>query len=273
MPLSDPTLTSKHSSPEFAQSTPPLGRTTERTPYNPLAQTLILHLAFLLALFTSFYFKGSQPTLKPVKPIKVIHLPRTSPPVKQPTVKNTSKSAQTTTIKSTAANAPPTQKTIAKQTKNKAPQTPSKVTAPTNGKKTTAPAASVKQKVANNISKLNSIQQQIEKQLTQIRNELEDFSSSHEADTSAHAPENLPKSQWIVTILQSWLSLPEYGTVELLIELSDNGTILKLEILETESQVNAEYLIKNLSHSKLPLIFERDEPKTYILMLSHDDFF
>lgn len=220
-----------------------------------LKKTLSLHSLLLISLFISFYTKGAHlfPFRKESpKPIQVVYLPPPEPQqVAQP---------KPSGIKVASPSA--------KKTKTPSPSKTSKETAKQSQEQSAKQAEANKKKIAEIAKRdktLSTLQRQLENQIALLQEPVQVNSS---ADTKA---QNHNKSAWIIAILQSWLQLPEYGEVELLIELSENGTILKLEVLRSESALNASYLVENLAHSQLPLIFEKEEPKTYILTLGHAD--
>lgn len=201
-----------------------------------LKKALILHLGVLMILMGSFATKGAALRFpsKPVRPIEVVYLP----PKRQAAAQSAASSPVATSPK----------QRVKKNTSTKSSE-PSK--------------QQDSQRELQKKQTLKSMQQQLQDQM------------AHLLETPDQAPakkEHHCKGAWISAILQSWLQLPEYGEVELLIELSLEGNITKLEVLRSESEKNASYLVDQLAHSQLPLIFEKDEPKTFILTLGHAEF-
>lgn len=76
------------------------------------------------------------------------------------------------------------------------------------------------------------------------------------------------QSQWVMAVLQAWLTLPEYGEVTIKLTLSPQGHVELIELIESKSKSNTKYVFEALQHAKLPI--QLDSEKTFTLVLSND---
>jgi hypothetical protein len=67
----------------------------------------------------------------------------------------------------------------------------------------------------------------------------------------------------LISFLDSSLTLPEFGEVKIQLTVKKDGTVVRLVVLEAESQKNKAYLEKNLPLLKFPLILDKE--KTFTL--------
>lgn len=75
-------------------------------------------------------------------------------------------------------------------------------------------------------------------------------------------------TEQLVTLLEQNLSLPTFGEVELLLTLQKNGTCTKVEVIRSESPLNADLLQKQLQSTQFPpLIQEPVNGDTYTFKL------
>lgn len=78
--------------------------------------------------------------------------------------------------------------------------------------------------------------------------------------------------QSLVGCLKESLDLPEFGEVKIELTLSINGDMMKLRVLESQSEKNKTYLEKNLKLMKFPPFggLSSDKKRTFILTFCND---
>ena len=76
----------------------------------------------------------------------------------------------------------------------------------------------------------------------------------------------------LVKYLQHALHLPEYGNVKIALTLKPDGTVMKLEVITSESEKNKTFLEKNLPQIKFPGFSKSDgnEQKTFLLTFCNE---
>lgn len=72
----------------------------------------------------------------------------------------------------------------------------------------------------------------------------------------------------LISFLRTSLKLPEFGEVKIQLTVKKDGSVVRLVVLEAESQKNKAYLEKNLPQLKFPLIFDKE--KTFTLTFCNE---
>lgn len=72
----------------------------------------------------------------------------------------------------------------------------------------------------------------------------------------------------LISFLHTSLKLPEFGEVKIQLTVKKDGSVVRLVVLEAQSQKNKAYLEKNLPLLKFPLIFDKE--KTFTLTFCNE---
>lgn len=275
-------------------------KTQAKTPPTPLQLSLALHLGVLFLFILSSLFFTPQKQ-RPIEPIKVtLHqsppkefLKTPSPPkklAKAPPAPAASKTPKRPALEDLDRSKKQVQKSDKKVKEiedrslqkdsspssrdqtvtKKEPENSQAKASPKSPSKPLAKKPPISSKVGQEVKKVHQMLEEAQELLRQQKSPLQgDLQVAKEQTSEQIVPS---KGSYLVAILQSWLTLPEYGEVEILLELAFDGSVKELTILNTQSERNAAYIKEQLSFSRLPLTFEKDEPRTFVLTLS-DAFF
>jgi outer membrane biosynthesis protein TonB len=70
--------------------------------------------------------------------------------------------------------------------------------------------------------------------------------------------------------LKQTLNLPEYGEVKIQLTLKQDGTLVKLVVLKTESEKNRKYLEGSLPHLRFPQLSGKKNQETFIITFCNE---
>ncbi len=74
----------------------------------------------------------------------------------------------------------------------------------------------------------------------------------------------------LVGYLKQTLNLPEYGEVKIQLTLKQDGSVVKLVVIKTESEKNRKYLETSLPHLRFPHLLENKKQETFIVTFCNE---
>jgi hypothetical protein len=145
---------------------------------------------------------------------------------------------------------------------------------PPKPKKKAAPKKKPQPQVSQKQQKQQALRRQIQQELAKVQQSRAPEKAVKPA-TKAPSPQLAPVvdrqyKESVASHLQSLLCLPDFGAVEVSIEISPAGKLLHWEILGSHSEQNQRYIADTLPHLHFPRFNgQRDESRTLRISLSN----